>query len=422
MNATQVNSTDPAILHQQRDKRLRDAIALQVPDQVPVVYWSVFWHARHAGYTVRQAMYDPQLNADAARAAAIEFQPDGIMASFMVTAIGHALELLDYVPLQWAGHGVGENRSYQYLDREFMKPDEYDVFIEDPSYFHLTRYLPRVYRNLEALAKIPQLTSFQHVFIIPALRAFAEPDVVQALQRMSAVGAAGQQMLQQMTALGKELTSLGFPLLRGGMSMAPFDYFADYLRGSKGIMLDLYRCKDKLMEAMDRITPALIRPAIASGKAGGSNVIFIPIHWGVDGFMSQQQFKTFFWPQLRKVIVGLIDGGMVPCVLWEGDCTSRLETIADIPRGKAIYWFERTNMFRAKEVLGDVVCLRGNIPPSMFNTGTPDDITGYVRQLIEKVGKGGGLIVDGAIGIPDEARPQNVTAMFEAVRKYGVSS
>ena len=48
--------------------------------------------------------------------------------------------------------------------------------------------------------------------------------------------------------------------------------------------------------------------------------------------------------------------------LWEGDCTSRLETIADIPRGKAIYWFERTDLVRAKEVLGDVVCLRGNVP------------------------------------------------------------
>jgi uroporphyrinogen-III decarboxylase len=50
--------------------------------------------------------------------------------------------------------------------------------------------------------------------------------------------------------------------------------------------------------------------------------------------------------------------------------------------------------------------------------GTPDDVDAYCRKLIEKVGKGGGFILDGAIGIPDEAKPENVMAMFESVKKY----
>ena len=134
--------------------------------------------------------------------------------------------------------------------------------------------------------------------------------------------------------------------------------------------------------------------------------------------MSLAQFRTVYWPPFRKVLLALIDAGPTPVPLWEGDCASRLETIADIPRGKAVYWFERTDLVRAKEVLGDVVCLRGNVPSSMLTTGTPEQVDAYYRMLIEKVGRNGGLILDGAIGIPDESRPENVRAMYESVRRY----
>ena len=91
-----------------------------------------------------------------------------------------------------------------------------------------------------------------------------------------------------------------------------------------------------------------------------------------------------------------------------------------MPRGKALYWFEQTDLIKAKEVLGDRICLRGNVPASLLNVGTPEQVKEYCRKLIENVGKGGGFILDGATGIPDEARPENVKAMAEAVREYGV--
>jgi uroporphyrinogen-III decarboxylase len=184
-------------------------------------------------------------------------------------------------------------------------------------------------------------------------------------------------------------------------------------------MLDMFRRKDKLLEAIERAIPIMSKAPIRDIANKPCRIVFMPMHWGLDGFMSPDQFKTFFWPQLRQVIMRFIDAGLVPLVLWEGDCTSRLETIADIPAGKAIYWFERTDMFRAKEVLGDIVCLRGNVPASLFVTAGPQEVRDYCRKLIEVAGKGGGLILDGAIGIPDEARTENVLAMYEAAREYG---
>jgi uroporphyrinogen-III decarboxylase len=134
--------------------------------------------------------------------------------------------------------------------------------------------------------------------------------------------------------------------------------------------------------------------------------------------MSPDQFKTFWWPTFRAMLLEMIDNGLIPVCLWESDCTSRMEIIADIPRGKAVYWFERANLVRAKEVLGDVVCLRGNVSPSLMATGTPEQVDAACRHLIETVGKGGGFILDCAFGIPDESPLENVRALYRSVHKY----
>ena len=134
--------------------------------------------------------------------------------------------------------------------------------------------------------------------------------------------------------------------------------------------------------------------------------------------MSIDQFKTFYWPTLKKLIHDLIDRDLVPSPFWESVCTSRLEIIADVPPRKVIYMFEGTDIFRAKEVLGDVVCIRGNVPAPLLCLGTPDEVKDYCRKLIQKVGKNGGFILDGGVGIPDETKLENARAMAEVVRDF----
>jgi uroporphyrinogen-III decarboxylase len=135
--------------------------------------------------------------------------------------------------------------------------------------------------------------------------------------------------------------------------------------------------------------------------------------------MSDQQFRTFWWPPFRTMMLGMIEAGLIPMPLWEADCTKRLEIIRDIPAGKCIYWFERTDMVKAYEVLGDVVALRGNLAASLMTTGKPEDVDAAVRRLAEQVfHKGGKLILDASFGIPDETPVENVRAMFTAARKY----
>jgi uroporphyrinogen-III decarboxylase len=183
-------------------------------------------------------------------------------------------------------------------------------------------------------------------------------------------------------------------------------------------MVDMYRRPDKVLAACEKILPIMLRLGISRAKASGNPRVLIPIHKGVGGFMSAKQFNTFFWPTLHKLILGLIAEDLVPNVFWEGDCTSRLEIIGDIPKGKAIFAFERTDIFKAKEILGDHICIRGNVPSSLLCAGTPQDVQDYCLKLINTVGKGGGFILDAANSL-DEEKPENVMAIIETAKKYG---
>jgi hypothetical protein len=402
-------------------KRFEDAVCLRVPDRVPFLPLFTFFPAKYAGITCEEAMFDGEKLVRAWKKVVLDFQPD-MYNSFANLAIGPMLETLQCRYLKWPGHGVPPHQGYQFVEEEFMKAEEYDEFLFDPTDFVLRKFLPRAYGSLEPLQKLPSLLTAYYTRFMTSTAVLGLQDVAGAAQSLLKSGNEALRIASALARFSREMSDLGFPCQFGGVAYAPFDYLGDFLRGTRGVMLDMFRHPEKLLQATEKLVPYILSGALAGVKATGVKTIFIPLHKGLDGFMSPEQFRVFYWPTLRKVILSLIREGAIPSVLWEGDCTSRLEVIRDIPKGKAVYAFERTDIFRAKEVLGDTVCIRGNVPPALLNLGSPEEVRGYCRELIQGVGKGGGFLMDGAIGIPDEAKPENLRAMADAVKDYGVYS
>jgi len=187
--------------------------------------------------------------------------------------------------------------------------------------------------------------------------------------------------------------------------------------------LDMYRQPDKLKAAIDLFTDFAIQSAILAAQQSGNKRIFIPLHRGAGGFMSNQQFEEFYWPGLKKLILALIDADLTPMPFWEGDYTPRLKYLAELPPGKVLGHFDVVDLKKTKETLGDVMCFWGNVPAQMLVTGTPVQVKDYVRKLIDIFADNGGLIVDGAVdGVPPDSKPENVEAMTEAVFEYGVNT
>jgi uroporphyrinogen-III decarboxylase len=331
------------------------------------------------------------------------------------------LETLDCKQIKWPGHGVDPNFVYQFVEGEYMPADEYDEFIENPSDWMIRRYMPRVYGVLEPLSKLPGMLDQFYYYGAPSagLATMGTPEVQEAFQ---ALLKAARYSLEWVTRLGsfvQEMKELGFNPFFFVATYAPFDLIGDNFRGTRAMMLDMYRRSDRLLEALERATQLTIRMATRRAAAGGIPMVFIPLHKGADGFMSLEQYKIFYWPFLRKLMLGIIDAGLIPYAYTEGSYTSRLEVMSDVPRGKVLYHFERVDMAKAKAILGDVACISGNVPNSLLTSGTPEEVREYCKKIIDVAGKGGGFIMDASATI-DEARPENMKAMKDSTMEYGV--
>ena len=137
----------PEALFQEREKRINDAIALKEPDRVPVMCIFGFFPARIGGITFEDAMYDYDKTMKTWIRTMLEFEPDTCDDPFTSRFFGKLLEQLDYKQFRWPGHGVGPNLSFQYVEDEYMKANEYNAFLSDPSDFMFRKYWPRIFQG-----------------------------------------------------------------------------------------------------------------------------------------------------------------------------------------------------------------------------------------------------------------------------------
>jgi hypothetical protein len=418
-NDLQFQSPEAKKAYKERVTRVKDAIQMRkLPDTVPVTILPSMWPASHAGITVQEAMYDYDKCSAAFKEFVLEFEPDTHIGSAQFGP-GKFYEILDYKLYSWPGHGVAPEHSYQCNEGEYMMADEYDALIQNPSGFFSNVYLPRVFGALEPWSMLPFLPGILEIYgvaynFIP----FGLPPVQAAYKALFEAGAEALKWAGAVGGLEGELASLGFPQALAGFTKAPFDVIGDTLRGTKGVMLDIYRQPNKLIEAMEALTPLMINMGVGQAQMNGRPMVFMPLHKGADGFISDEQFKKFFWPTFRQVMMGLISEGCIPFPALEGHWDSRLEVIQDIQKGKTAWMVDQSDMVKAKETLGKNACLIGNVSSSMLNLGTPQEVKDYAKKLIDTVGKGGGFIMSNGAFF-DHAKPENVKAMVDTAKEYG---
>jgi hypothetical protein len=419
-NDLQFQSKEAEAAYKASITRIKDAVQLKkTPDRVPLTLLPSMFPIINAGLTIQEAMYDYDKTVAAFRKFILEFKPDMHIGIAQVGP-GKFFEILDYKLYSWPGHGVAPEHSFQCHEGEYMKAEEYDLLITDPSFYFRNFYLPRVFGALEGFQMLPPFTGILEIYgvalnFIP----FGLPPVQATYKALFEAGAEAIQWATAILGLNGELTTLGFPNILGGFTKAPFDTIGDTLRGTRGIMMDMYRQPDKLLKAMEALVPIMISMGIGAMQQSGNPQIFIPLHKGADGFLSDEQFKKFYWPTLKAVIMGLIEGGCIPWPALEGHWDSRLKVIQDIPKGKTMWMVDQSDMAKVKETLGKNACIIGNVSSSMLRLATPDEVKAYCKKLIDTAGKGGGFIM-GNGAFFDEAKPENVKAMVDFTKEYGV--
>ena len=372
-----------------------------------------FFPAKYPGVTCADAYYDQTKWNAAVRKTVIEMAPDLYMMSPQTP--GTSLEALDYKQMVWPGRGISSDHTFQFVEGEYMRADEYDIFLENPSDFLIRYFLPRVSSVFEPLRRLPNLAIW--LLGIPASLGTPGLDEVAA-----ALNNARRDIVKsdaETAALENDLAGEGFPLYAKAVCITPFDVISDRLRGMRGSMLDMYRQPDKLIRACQKLLPMILRNVIARAKATANPRVFIPLHRGSEGFMSLKQFETFYWPALKGLLLGLIESGLTPCPFFEGNYDSRLEYLLELPKGKVLGHFDDSDIHRVKEVVGKNICIMGNVPASLLQIGGPQEVKDYCKKLIDIASPGGGFVLAPRSCI-DEAKPENIKAMLDFTREYGV--
>jgi hypothetical protein len=406
----------------QRATRILDAIQLRVPDRVP--FWlqdHCYFPCRYAGITNQEAIYHMDTWFEINKKTFLDFEPDMFFdPSWVVRTSGQTQEALGTLNMKWPGHGVPHDHPHQFVEKEYMHADEYDEFIHHFEDFNIRTWWPRNYAALEALQTLPPLhllTGYGR--LTSTCEVFARPEIVRAFSALQAAGVEAAKWSAAARAFSKEMNALGFPKFIGSAAPAPFDVISDLYRGMRGSMLDMFRQPDNLLKAMDMLMPRVIEMGIGGAKHSGLPGVFTALHRGSDGFMSSEQFETFYWPYLKQLVLAFINQGLTPCVFFEGDHTSRLKYYAELPKGKVLGFFDATDMHKAKEIIGDTICISGMMPVSLLQIGPAEKIKAYAKKLIDTVGKGGGFIM-APRSVMDYADPKYVKVWADFTIEYGV--
>jgi hypothetical protein len=380
---------------EERLKRYQAAIALEVPDRIPISAGANYFAEVYSGNTNQEFIYNTDNWMAADRKFVDDFPEVDNLRSGRFWGPHH--DAVGWNLYKLPGRDLSPTVQFQFVEGERMKVDEYDLLINNPVEFMIDRFLPRA------------LDDFKERGSVRSYMAFIKGSMAAVML--------GGIMRNRMMALQNEL---GMPLPMAGVMLAPFDYLADGLRGLRGIMLDIHRQPDKVLEACDAIIPDIVNSALAIADPLRRYPIFMPLHRGAYPFLSPKQFDTFYWPSFKKAMMLLIDAGYTIRAFLEGDWGPNWDHFCEMPKGKILCDLDiQCDIFQAKKDLGGYQCISGGMPDSLLILRNPDEVRERTKLLCETVGKDGGYIINGGCCIPYDTKPENYRAMLDAVSEYG---
>lgn len=407
MNPQTVNSelqpTQAEQRYQERLARYTTAMRNGKPDRIPIRPFVAEFTAKFAGMDCQQVTQDYGLAFEAAVRCAEGFDWDAVVAN-MVYVWGTIPQVLGTKYLAVPGVGLDRDTGFQYLEppenEAWMKPDEYDALIEDPTGYLLNVWMPRTNRFLAA------------------------PGEVNTVENNIAWLKGGMAVMKYFEAYGPQVQRLreetGTVSAICGILKSPFDIIADKFRGYIGLTMDLFERPDKVLAATEAMMPHMLKVALSTADPDKQVPVTIWMHRGCVPFVTPQQFDKFFWPTLKPIIEELWAHGHQTLFYAEGKWKHHWDSFRELPEGSIIYHCDRDDVFETHKALGDRFAISGGIPNYLLSFGTPQEVRDFCKRVIDEVAVDGGYIMDAGAIMQNDTSIENVRAMTECTLEYGV--
>lgn len=360
-------------LYQQRLSRILKAVALEKPDRTPVVLQYSGFAAQVTNTAMADFLSSPARNIEAMiQAYHLVGDGDAInYGAFWPYALSYDFMSKVRVP----GVDLPENEMWQVVETELMISSDYDlIFKKGWPAFSEEFMKKRVFDDAPA------------EFFPPHRKP------INAREKWRANGV---------------------PVLSGGDITTPIEV----LCGARSLMefaIDLTQIPDRVQAAMDEIVPHLAHKAIGRASRLGYPAVWIGGWRSAPCLLSPAMWNRFVWPYFRQLVDEVVDEGLIAVLHLDSDWTRELERFRELPRAKCILALDgETDIYKAKEILGDHLCIMGDVPATLLYMETPDNVYEYSRKLVRELGPQGFILHSGC-DIPTNAKLENVRAMVTA--------
>ena len=409
--------------HDEKLKRIKDAVALKEPDRVPVTPSAGLYAFFHSGYTIAEIVYDTTLEktSNSIKKYLTDFDPDaGADFGTMGAGEGPVLERMKSKNMLYAGMpgaNIGENSLQQFIEYPLLLDDEFDEFFSDRTGWSMKKALPRTSELLEPLAKIEFGFGGSGSSRFLA-RMFSTPEVRAMIEEFWEIDAFYQEHQKRADKVRQEIADMGFPMIGSMGGYVPFDGYSDFLRGTILTMEDFFERPEAIEKYIDQAIEEIEERILSSKGRDEGKHAFVALHKGMDGFMSDELYRKYYWPHLQRVILAIIESGKTPYIYTEGKYDTRIDCLTEVPPGKVFYHFEDVDMAVAKKKLGGIACISGGFPAALLDWGTPEKVRDEAKRIIDICAPGGGFIFETSCGMGN-CKKENVEAMFDTVREFG---
>ena len=390
-------------LYQARLARYVTAMRNETPDRVPIRPFVAEFTARYAGLTCQDVAHDYRKAFEAVVRCARDFDWDAVVANmvYVWTGLTQAAGLRYYgIP----GIEIPAEVGFSYLepkpDEAFMRADEYDALIADPTGFLFNTWLPRVSTDVAA------------------------PGTPASYRGTLALVKSAMAMSQYFQAFGPQVERLrlecGMPSAISGIFKAPFDILADKLRGYFGLVDDMRRQPAKVLAACEALAPHLCRVGLATADPARLVPIGFWMHRGCVPFFSPTQFASHNWPTLRPIIEEFWRHGHQTLFYAEGQWAAHLDAFRELPARSLVFHCDRDDVFEVKRRIGDRFAISGGVPNTLLSFGQPGEVRDFVRRVIDEAADGGGYILDAGAIMQNDTSVENLRVLTDTAREFGV--
>ena len=392
-------------LYQERLSRYVTAMRNEKPDRVPIRPFVAEFTAKYAGYTCQEVAHDYTKAFEAAIKTARDFDWDAVVPNmvYVWTGLAQAIGLRYYgIP----GLGIPHDSGFNYIeppeDQAFMRADEYDALIDDPTAFLYNTWLPRVSTEV---SRIGDASTYRN--------------------NLSFVKGA-MAMLSYFYAFGPQIARLrsecGTVSAIAGIFKAPFDILADKLRGYVGLTLDMHTQPQKVLQGLRSLMPHLCQVGLTTADPAKQVPIGFWMHRGCVPFVNPRQFASHNWPTLKPIIEEFWKQGHQTLFYAEGKWKHHFDAFRELPERSIVFHCDQDDIFEAHRKLHDRFAISGGIPNVLLSFGTPAEVRTFCQKVLREVAGEGGYILDAGAIMQNDTSIENLRVLTQTAREYGAYS